>query len=81
MGDVTWIGKYCVRACPEELADGVGWSEHYFIEEHQGGHIDEYIYTGRGTHATRDAAVQACFKLAAVEIRKRNHQVGSANAV
>ena len=81
MGDAIWIGRYCIRACPEELADGLGWSEHYFIEEHQEGHIDEYIYTGRGTHATRDAAVQAFLKLAAVEIGKRNQQVGSANAV
>jgi hypothetical protein len=68
MEDETRIGEFLVRACPEPLADGMGWSERFFIDDHRGGYVDEHSYTGPGTHRTRTAAVQACFSLAQQEI-------------
>ena len=70
MDDETWIERRLVRACPEELADGMGWSERFFIEESRGSYTDEHSYTGPGTHPTRASAVQACFSLARQEVAR-----------
>jgi hypothetical protein len=66
---------------PGKLADGLGWSERFFIDEIHSGHVDEHSYIGRGLHSTKGAAITACFALARQQLTLGSLAVKSSGEV
>jgi len=56
-------GGYVIDARPSQLADDGNWSTDFYIERHDGDHVNKRHYSGTLTFETKEKAIQHCLAM------------------